>query len=555
MEKLLNKKNFQKICLWFVFILAFGVRFYQLGSIPSSMNRDEPALGYNAYSILKIGKDEWGVKFPLSFKSFGDYKSPLYIYLTTIPVLILGLNEFSTRFLSALSGSLIVIVTYLLVRMLFDLGVKVRQRENDDSGSIIGLISAFLVAVSPWSIFFSRFAFEANLALCLNAFILYLLVKDNFKKINLLIILLTLLSIFAYSSSMIIWPIFFFCWLIYFVFNLFKDKSLLSLSEILKILLLILLIVLSLLSQVQVSGQKSKISVINNPQIRLDYNKLRTTIAKNDPWRAKLFYNQYFYYGKLLLLNYVNNFNLNFFFGGGGQHPWHKIPQTPHLYKIYLFLIPLGIIYLLKSSLISKEKKYCFFIFLAISIVPSAMTIDNPHATRLLNLFFFLTITAGFGLAWLFKKKKIIALVALLIVLISFIRFNKHYFIDYKKNPASSLLPDIKQVINWLIINQPKADRIIITDHADGFYIYYLFFSLYPPDQFLTRAKRYPSDTVGLEWLENLDNYTFTDYVVPNKNFKEIYILKNDNKINEKVIYEVKNSETGQKEYTVAANF
>jgi len=93
MEKLLKKFKKIPLLLFFIFLLGFCWRFYQLANIPSSFNRDEPAIGYNAYSLLKIGKDEWGKRFPLSFKSFGDYKSPLYIYLTVLAIKVFGMKE------------------------------------------------------------------------------------------------------------------------------------------------------------------------------------------------------------------------------------------------------------------------------------------------------------------------------------------------------------------------------------------------------------------------------------------------------------------------------
>ena len=109
----------KKIILIFIFLIAFILRFWDLGSNPPSLDWDEASLGYNAYSILKTGKDEYGNFLPLSIRSFGDYKPPLYTYLTTIPVAIFGLNEFSTRFISALFGTFTVIVGYFLVKQLF----------------------------------------------------------------------------------------------------------------------------------------------------------------------------------------------------------------------------------------------------------------------------------------------------------------------------------------------------------------------------------------------------------------------------------------------------
>ncbi|MBU2577901.1 hypothetical protein KKA69_03645, partial [Patescibacteria group bacterium] len=80
------KKNFNKILLVLILFFSFLVRIYSLEKIPPSLNWDEVSHGYNAYSIIKTGKDEWGITLPLIFRAYGDYKLPFYIYLTTIPV-------------------------------------------------------------------------------------------------------------------------------------------------------------------------------------------------------------------------------------------------------------------------------------------------------------------------------------------------------------------------------------------------------------------------------------------------------------------------------------
>src|SRR3989338_344065 len=88
-----------------VILLAAVLRFYQLGQNPPSLDWDETAHGYNAYSILKTGRDEYGYKFPLYFRSFDDYKPPIYTYLVVPAVAIFGLNDFAVRFPSAFRSS------------------------------------------------------------------------------------------------------------------------------------------------------------------------------------------------------------------------------------------------------------------------------------------------------------------------------------------------------------------------------------------------------------------------------------------------------------------
>jgi len=82
-----------------IITVAILLRFINLASIPVGFNDDEAAFGYNAYSILKTGMDEWGRFLPFpAFESFGDWKLVVYLYLTAISQFFFGMNEFATRF-------------------------------------------------------------------------------------------------------------------------------------------------------------------------------------------------------------------------------------------------------------------------------------------------------------------------------------------------------------------------------------------------------------------------------------------------------------------------
>jgi len=98
----MNKKLASFLLILAIFLVGTFLRFYNLGIVPNSMEWDEVSWGYNAYSILRTGKDEYGVSLPISFKAFGDYKQPVYVYSEVIPIAIFGLNSFAVRFPSAL---------------------------------------------------------------------------------------------------------------------------------------------------------------------------------------------------------------------------------------------------------------------------------------------------------------------------------------------------------------------------------------------------------------------------------------------------------------------
>src|SRR3990172_8619262 len=102
-KNIFSKKN----TIIIVLVVAAFLRLWKLGKIPPHLTSDEAALGYNAYSILKTGKDFWGESLPIVFKSFGDYTPGLYVYLAAPFIGVMGLNELSVRLPNAIFGVII----------------------------------------------------------------------------------------------------------------------------------------------------------------------------------------------------------------------------------------------------------------------------------------------------------------------------------------------------------------------------------------------------------------------------------------------------------------
>ena len=114
-----------------IVVAASFLRFFSISSNPPSLTWDEASWGYNAYSIGIDGRDEFGKLLPLTYlESFGDFKPPVYAYLSVLPVKAFGLNEFSTRFSSAFFGVLTIILTYFLTKRIFGIDSKLSIRSR-----------------------------------------------------------------------------------------------------------------------------------------------------------------------------------------------------------------------------------------------------------------------------------------------------------------------------------------------------------------------------------------------------------------------------------------
>src|SRR3989344_250993 len=107
-------KHLDKFLLFVILGLALFLRVYKISDTPPSLNWDEISHGYNAFSIIKSGSDEWGIFPVLNFRAYGDYPLPLNLFLTIPFIRMMGLNELSIRLPHIILGSLLSLPVYFL---------------------------------------------------------------------------------------------------------------------------------------------------------------------------------------------------------------------------------------------------------------------------------------------------------------------------------------------------------------------------------------------------------------------------------------------------------
>src|SRR3989338_5723329 len=206
-----------KKIFWAILVLAFILRFYKLGEVPLSLDWDENSNAYNAYSILKTGRDEYGNFLPLTNRSFDDYKPPLYMYLEIPVVALLGLTPLAARLPSAIFGFLTVPLIYFLTKKLFEKSNvsghpfdKLRMTLSPSKGQwsvvkseSIALLAMLMLSISPLHLQFSRGAFESTVGLFFVVFGVYMFLL-GFEKKSILIFtfasLLFILSMYTYHA-------------------------------------------------------------------------------------------------------------------------------------------------------------------------------------------------------------------------------------------------------------------------------------------------------------------------------------------------------------------
>lgn len=212
----INYKNKERLILILIIIFGAFLYLYRLSNVPPGLYLDEAGTGYNAYSILKTGKDEYGKFIPIAFKLYGSYTPPLYIYLSVPIIAIFDLSIFSTRLLSVISGIISIPIFFLIIKEL-----------KFTRSKYTPLITTAFYSISPWLVYFSRLGYEQNLAFCFFLISVLFMLK-SLKNPKLFVVAIPFLSLTTYADypQRVTSPLFFltFTFLFFKKYNYHKYK-------------------------------------------------------------------------------------------------------------------------------------------------------------------------------------------------------------------------------------------------------------------------------------------------------------------------------------------
>lgn len=469
------------ILLFIILLLGTIVRFYHITSVPPSLSHDETAIAYNAYSILKTGKDEYGIPFPLLFRSFDDYKLPGMVYSSIPAVAAFGTTAMGARFTSAFLGSLTVLLVYLLVHKLFSITGKSRQYNPET----YALASAFFFAISPWHINFSRQLFESNGALFFLSLAVYMLLR-SLRSVRFLWLaaLFMGISVYFYYSVRLVIP---FVVLTYWFIN----RKTLALNKPVAILSLCLfaLTILPITSQMFTRGGLERVSIVslvNDPNFHKWKDVFIRFYAAHQNPISKLFFNQ-----KTALVwtaadNYWKNISpLQVFASGtstyGLQHP---------------FEIPLIMVGLLFFIAFPQPGKWLLIVWFLASFLPGALSTNQPNALRTLLGSPFFSVCSGIGAVQILKaideRKRIwYGIVPFGLMLLYFLyTFYQSYFIVNPTRNALAFGDGYEQMIRYVNMHESEYDRIVISGYYWRPYIFMLYWGGTDPETYQKTGSR-----------------------------------------------------------------
>lgn len=449
----------EKLCFFLIIILAIFLRFWQLDRVPPSASLDEWSIGYNAYSILKTGADEYGNRFPLLLRAYDDWRPALYVYLVIPFVRTFGLNVTSVRLPSVILSVLTMIAVYFLVKKMF-------KKER------VAFLTTFLLAISPWHIYISRLGHEVNAGL---AFFIFAMLFSFYRKAYPAAIFF-ILSFVSYQSEKIFVPLMILGMAIIYRKELFNQWK-----------KIILIAVLSLIVLTPFFRETLQ------PNALIRFKGTSILEAKKEELAGEIGIKRRFLMGQIIIKNYFLNFNPQWLFENRGEES-HKVPNFGVIYFWGAPFIIIGLIWMIRH--IKNKQNQLLLFWLLVAPVPAALTTQAPHAIRTLQMLPLPQILISIGIIFVGhflglvinpKSKRFfiifVTIIVTLFILINVINFYLNYFIFFPREQSQSFQYALKEAISYVEKNENKYDKIIFSnkDNLYQSYMAFLFYTKYDP--------------------------------------------------------------------------
>jgi len=175
-----------------VFVVSLLLRLVGQPNYPDCLHRDEVQFGYNAYSLLETGRDEWGELLPLHFKFNGEYHVPSVFYLIALAMAFVGPTDTAIRLPAIVLGALIPILGFFFAKEL-------------TGNKKIGYFIAVLLAINPWQIINARGSGEISIISqffgLLGFYFLFLYLKRHSFRQLFIACLSFIVAYFSYIAS------------------------------------------------------------------------------------------------------------------------------------------------------------------------------------------------------------------------------------------------------------------------------------------------------------------------------------------------------------------
>lgn len=502
-----------------IIIFGFFIRTYHVAVNPPSLSWDEVSIGYNAYSILKIGRDEHGRFLPLDFfKAYGDYKPPLAIYSAVPFIFLFGVSDLAVRLPAAFFGTLSILLTYFIVLELFS---------TNSQKKWMALISSALLAVSPWHVNLSRGGFEAVVALFLVLYGVWCILSSRTYPRRFYIMWLPFMAaIYTFNSARYFVPLLslLLLWILREKLKVHYKKFFLGVA----IAGICMLPILPHLVSREARLRFKEVNIFTDTSVVTQAND-RTARTKNR-LVSFLVNNRRIGFIRSYLMHFTDNLQPEFLFIKGDGNPKFSIQDTGELYIIEAPLLLVGFL----AMLLVHPAQATFLLFwLLAAIVPAATARETPHALRILNSLPTWHIFIAFGMLTCInivtrKNKHAFYLYAFLAVIsVAYIfqvgYYLHEYYAHYPTEYSGEWQYGYREAIQKIQPFAQKYSEVVITDSIGRPYMYTAFYTKIDPKEFLQSKKSY-TDAAGFYHVDGFGTYSFREVLPLELNAHSLYV-------------------------------
>lgn len=460
--------NIKHILLIFILLIGTFFRIYKINFLPPSINYDEIDAGYQAMIFNQNHTDYYANKYPVHFRSFGDYRTSLHIYSIAFIQKIINNPEISIRLTSSIYGILTIFIFYLITK---------------------SLIPSFLLSISPWFIHYNRIGFEASGMIFYFLLAIYFwkkfITKKDLKNLLLTCLFLCLMPYFYSTAKLFILII-----VLIFLLVWWTDIKKIGIKNLIISLVfsVFLLVPMGIDTLNGKAGHRfSYIGIFTMPHREQIVDTLRyqdaivnhpNEIGVSTSLLSKIFHNKYQLIIKKFISNYINSFSPEFFFLIGDRNIRQGFGNHGLLYLVDFIFIFIGLYSSLHQKKTNKLTLF-FFYLLILSPIPFSLTRDSdyPHATRLILMLPSLIYFIFKGIKFIQKKFNYSIFIISFLYLISFINFWHYYYYHYPQESADVWNTGMKEVV--LYTNNFTDKPIIFSDSYLSFVSHFLFYHPY----------------------------------------------------------------------------
>ncbi|HSV94367.1 MAG TPA: hypothetical protein VLH94_00105 [Spirochaetia bacterium] len=475
---------------------------------------------------------------------------------------LFGLTPFGARIASAVNGSLICLGVFLFV-------YSVSQKENNKKRIIVSLLSCLFAAVLPWSFMMSRIFSHIPLMLFFICIHLFLFIRSNTTKSDLLSLIPLFIGTYFYMSMAVIAP---FAIILVFL-SIFKRSTTNQRKSFVAISILIgslfLFVFIDKFGLLNPKGRGLDLAIWNDINVTADSNFNRGIARNSEPTlfsfgkdtealSNKLVFNYPISVINVFVKNYLSFFSPDFLFLKGDNVLRHSTGMVGQFWPVLLPFMVYGAYVFFKTA--NTKTKTLFLIWILVSPVPGAITKDGAtYLLRVITLMPFLTFFCAQGIVSIFALLKNVwqktAYILLIsgIVIFSAYYFYYGYFHVYPTTSAQSWEYGFKEITEFSSAN-PEKTLIVWDDRYP--YLYFCFWQQLSleqcnPQKIVNMVEMVNDSRVDLPFSNLLFSMPKNEtdlsqiiskykpvYIVLFNNYEEIYPrVSTDNELVKKILY------------------